>query len=624
DEDVLQAAALLDRDERGRASFLVMDRITTGVLPSERPDSLMRYIDTREARFRDVALLLLGNTVLADSLEEAIRLSRQEPRVHFVTRDGQWVQRGTIVHAGAADTPPSAFSGRLERREQLEQVRRDLSIADADLEHARCAAEEAKQRLEAVSLDADREVLRNAERKLAESEKEEARASYEVETARRRSADFDTRLGDIALELTALRQNIDQERSTLSTLEQEIERLAHRRTEAEKVLETAESSAREVSRQYNEAHVAAIQARNRYDNLVRDADRIRAALQSIEERRTERLRQQGVLEMRITQWQDEADAARERLTELSGSEEPRQQAVRDALKDVDDTRKRLTEIEQRLKAVRHAREEHMRRENALAVSHAEVSTRLEDLVRSVQDDFELDLATDRLAVEEIEEEEARHEVTELRSRIRSLGAVNELALESYEAEKERLSFLEEQQRDLESAEQTLLETIKELNTTAANRFQETFGAIQQSFSRLFKDLFGEDASAELVLEDSSDPLESAIEITARPRGKRPSTIAQLSGGEKTLTAIALLFAIYLVKPSPFCILDEVDAPLDDANVERFMQLIRSFSRDTQFILVTHNKRTMEAADRLYGITMQEQGVSKLVGVRFEEAAAMVD
>ena len=138
--------------------------------------------------------------------------------------------------------------------------------------------------------------------------------------------------------------------------------------------------------------------------------------------------------------------------------------------------------------------------------------------------------------------------------------------------------------------------------------------------QLFVELFGETAIGDISLQDECDPLESDVLILAKPVGKKPSVLAQLSGGEKTLTAIALLFAIYLVKPSPFCILDEVDAPLDDANVDRFMHLIRTFSKSTQFVLVTHNKRTMEAADRLYGITMQEQGVSKLVSVKFEEEA----
>jgi len=219
-------------------------------------------------------------------------------------------------------------------------------------------------------------------------------------------------------------------------------------------------------------------------------------------------------------------------------------------------------------------------------------------------------------------EESEREVQSLRSKIRRLGDVNPLALEEYEEEKERLDFLTEQQEDLEEAEQTLLETIEEINATAAERFFDTFDQIKDSFSEIFTELFGAGASAELMLEDADDPLDSAIDVIAQPKGKRPVTLEQLSSGEKTLTAIALLFSIYLVKPSPFCILDEVDAPLDDANVERFMSLIRRFEDDTQFILVTHNQRTMALADRMYGVTMEEQGVSKLVGVQFDEAVEM--
>jgi chromosome segregation protein len=205
-----------------------------------------------------------------------------------------------------------------------------------------------------------------------------------------------------------------------------------------------------------------------------------------------------------------------------------------------------------------------------------------------------------------------------------MGPINELALEEYAHEQERFDFLSQQLADLTEAERTLLTTIDEINTTASTRFMATFEAIRGNFSALFADLFGNETSAEVILEDPTDPLESAIEVMARPRGKRPSVLAQLSGGEKTLTAIALLFAIYLVKPSPFCILDEVDAPLDDANIGRFMQIIRKFSTSTQFILVTHNKRTMEAADRMYGVTMQEQGVSNLVGVKFEDVRETAD
>jgi chromosome segregation protein len=178
-----------------------------------------------------------------------------------------------------------------------------------------------------------------------------------------------------------------------------------------------------------------------------------------------------------------------------------------------------------------------------------------------------------------------------------------------------------QQSDLEQAEETLLNTIDEINATASARFEETYDSIQKNFSRLFQELFGEGAAASLELTDPSDPLESPVEIIARPQGKKNVTISQLSGGEKALTATALLFAIYLVKASPFCILDEVDAPLDDANVGRFMNMLRDFSDTTQFVLVTHNKLTMEAADRMYGVTMEKEGVSKIVSVTFDEDAA---
>ena len=289
-----------------------------------------------------------------------------------------------------------------------------------------------------------------------------------------------------------------------------------------------------------------------------------------------------------------------------------------------ETRVDISDIESVLRDLRRRREQTQRDENMLAVREAELQTRTENLLSTISLDFDVDLSKDRVTVpDDLDPEAARSEVQELRGKLRYLGPVNELALEAFDEERERLDFLRAQLKDLEAAEATLLETIDEINTTASERFRTTFEAIRANFSGLFSKLFGEEATADIVLEAPDDPLESTIEIMAKPRGKRPSVLAQLSGGEKTLTAIALLFAIYLVKPSPFCILDEVDAPLDDPNVDRFMSLIRTFADTTQFILVTHNKRTMEGADRMYGITMQEQGVSRLVGVRFDTELAPV-
>jgi chromosome segregation protein len=188
-----------------------------------------------------------------------------------------------------------------------------------------------------------------------------------------------------------------------------------------------------------------------------------------------------------------------------------------------------------------------------------------------------------------------------------------MALEEYDKENQRFIFYTEQINDLNGARDSLLTTILEVNTKAQELLEATFNQVRVNFKDLFKTLFNEEGECDITLE-GENILEADLKIWAKPPGKKPHSIDMLSGGEKTLTAIALLFAIYLVKPSPFCILDEVDAPLDDSNVGRFVNLIKRFSNNTQFLIVTHNKRTMEAADYLYGITQQEEGISKVVSV----------
>ncbi len=215
---------------------------------------------------------------------------------------------------------------------------------------------------------------------------------------------------------------------------------------------------------------------------------------------------------------------------------------------------------------------------------------------------------------------SKSEVATLKEKLNAIGTVNFEALEQFEAESKRLDFYEKQVADLTESQKTLQDTIEEINQTAERNFNETFDKIRDNFKYLFTKLFDEEGFADIKLGDGN-PLEADISITAKPPGKKPHSIEMLSGGEKTLTAIALLFAIYMVKPSPFCILDEVDAPLDDANIGRFISMIRQFSDETQFLIVTHNKKTMEAADTLYGITQQETGISKIVSVRLGEMNA---
>lgn len=203
-----------------------------------------------------------------------------------------------------------------------------------------------------------------------------------------------------------------------------------------------------------------------------------------------------------------------------------------------------------------------------------------------------------------------------KKRLENLGEVNPTAIEAFEEMRKRYEFIVEQKDDLVNAKESLLQTIAEVETTANQKFLDTFNQVRENFHKVFKALFTEDDHCDLVLDNADNLAETGIDIIAKPKGKRPASIGQLSGGERTLTATALLFAIYLIKPAPFCILDEVDAPLDDANVSKFTKMIREFSENSQFIIVTHNKTTMSTVDVIYGVTMQEPGVSKLVNVDF--------
>jgi chromosome segregation protein len=234
----------------------------------------------------------------------------------------------------------------------------------------------------------------------------------------------------------------------------------------------------------------------------------------------------------------------------------------------------------------------------------------------VEFNIELDDVLKQERTTELSIADLQAETDKLKKRIDNLGEVNPMAVEAFREMKGRYDFIQEQKGDLNDARESLLKTIEEVESTANQKFLDTFERVKENFVNVFHALFTQDDMCDMKLVDPSNPAETTIEIYAQPKGKKPSTITQLSGGEKTLTSAAFLFAIYLIKPAPFCILDEVDAPLDDANVGKFTNMIRQFSDNSQFIIVTHNKQTMASVDVIYGVTMQEAGVSKLVPVDF--------
>ena len=275
---------------------------------------------------------------------------------------------------------------------------------------------------------------------------------------------------------------------------------------------------------------------------------------------------------------------------------------------------KILHLENQIKKYRKQHDSSLERTKQLELHIQENKMKSEVIRDRMKEEYNVDISIG-IPFEGIDVEKYEQTIESLKYKINQLGQVNPLAVNEYDTESKRLDFYQKQYDDLDQAIDSLQKTIDKINLTARKQFKDTFGQIKNNFEKVFSSFFV-NGEGSLELEEGVDPLEADIDIFVRPKGKRVQTLNLLSGGEKTLTAISLLFAIYLVKPSPFCILDEIDAPLDDVNIKRFTDALQNFANDTQFIVITHNKRTMEAADTLYGVTMEEEGLSKLVSVKF--------
>jgi len=625
EQDAEDALAQLHAADAGRATFLALNRIPVrvGAERSPTPRGTVPVLTLARAatpRHESLLRLLFTNVFVAPSLAEARALRAEFPAARFVTSAGEWTSAMGVTHGGSARVPtPASRLGLVERRDRteraLEGAQAVLLSAEARNTVARIAAESAAAALASAESEA----------RSARGRRDDAQALAASRAATRTALEDARRRAEArAAELAGTIDDADPEElsATARARDAAFAAAAQARDDAEAAADNAYGARRAADAAHAEGRLALAAARAAAEAVARERERVVRMTDDLARREAERAQESERLRASLG-GADLAEAERgARLEGARAGAAPLREALDAAEAAHLDARAAVSAAEEGLRELRRARDAAVERQTGAEVRLAEARARLDALEERLQEDHGVTLSDaaarlDELTVAgEFEVEKARTELPRLREAVRSLGAVNALALEEFDEEKTRLDSLRTQRDDLREAEATLRDTISEINRTAAERFGETFEQVREAFQGLFRDLFGETAQADLALE-GDDPLEAPIEIFAQPRGKRPSTISQLSGGEKALTAIALLFAIYLVKPSPFCILDEVDAPLDDTNVERFMRLIRQFEDRTQFILVTHNKLTMEAADRLYGITMPEPGVSRLVGVRFD-------
>jgi len=611
-EEGLQAIHLLDDNKKGKANFFLQDKLTNFEM-QHQPVGTIPALSVVEidSKYANLAKHLLGNVFIAEN-EDALKNSNGAV---VLEKTGKYVKGKYSLTGGSV----GLFEGKkIGRAKNLEKLIEEIITQE--------------------------EVV--------------GKLKLTIQTHHNEVITFNEQLKENAIKL--IQQNINNLTNHVFSLQNKIENLNHleeistaRIIELQKQLEknhTDISSTREILNEFNIQIKELIEKMQliEQDYTTAEVD-YNLATATFNDSNLQFIKQQS----KINSLKQEFEFKTNQLNDLKVQIESSDSQLNEASANITITAEQLKELEAIVITMLHLKETdenalnqadqlYYNLRNALSEKETEIKSKhkskegIDTLLNEIKDnltDLKLQLAgmKERLNVEfkvdldviiieprttDTPLEELREKNERQRKRLENIGEINPTAIEAYTEMKKRYDFILEQKNDLVTARESLMLTIKEVEATANQQFLDTFNKVRENFQKVFQALFTEDDTADMIMVDPENLADTAIDIVAKPKGKRPSSIGQLSGGEKTLTATALLFAIYLIKPAPFCILDEVDAPLDDANVGKFTQMIKKFSENSQFIIVTHNKMTMSAVDVIYGVTMQEPGVSKLVPVDF--------
>jgi chromosome segregation protein len=613
-QDAVRASHILKDQKKGRATFIPLAELSDSYTVA--PESICHHIRTEE-QFRAVAQLLTGSVMLTESVEEATPLPDQITSA--VTPDGDLITSNRFYKSGSKNKQAGI---RLGINDKLEKLQKCLDEHTAAFEKAEGELLEIEEQLRELNPETIRHAMKESQQEARKLEQEISRYQSGIQVYQKNISDLTNRKENISENEDRAAEQLDSLQPEQKELQEKIIELTDRQNEKKERLESLEEERAIAQNRYNDAQLKHQDVKNRAQNLEKEIERAERGIESIQNRLESRQKMMEESAGKIESYKDSIEQTEKQLEQSREQKIAADQMLSEAEEAAAKQRGEIKEITDDLKELRRNKEVNTELVHHLTMAREKFELQAQTLSDYVWETYGIlmDQLTEELP-EEMSPDEAKQRISWLKQKLNRIGEVNHLAIDEYEEEKERLDFYEEQIEDLQKAENEMRETIDEINRTATERFNKTFEQIRVNFQSVFHTLFEEDDNCDLIIEqDVVDPLEAKIEIKANPRGKRPSSISQLSGGEKTLTAIALLFAIYLVKPSPFCVLDEVDAPLDDANIERFASMIRSFADDTQFIIITHNKKTMSKAEMMYGVTMPETGISRLVGVKLDEVA----
>lgn len=614
-QEGLQAVHLLDENKKGKANFFLLDKVNDGAagISSHQLEGAIPALSVVEVdeKYRMLAEHLLGNVFIADS-EDALQNSNG---FVVIEKHGKYVKGKYSLTGGSVGLIEGKKIGRAKNLEKLQD---EIAAQDAIVEALRAEIQARHNEVIAFNEDLRETAVRETEREIQQLTNETYSLHNKLENLHSMQTNSQHRLEELNLQMQQTLSSVEGVRNQLTEYNEQLQANSAKLAEADEAFKVTEADYNEATRQYNEFNLNVTKQQSKISGLRQELDFKNNQLSDLRQQIENNTNQLADTGSNIEQSAQSLKDIEEALLELMRRKDEEEQSLNEADQAYYNFRNQLSEKES---AIRHQVKEKEQIEyllaaikdklNELKLQLAGMKERLNVEFRINLEDILGEARTGEIAVEELQEKADR-----MKKRLENLGEVNPTAIEAFTEMKKRYDFIVEQKTDLVNAKDSLLKTIEEVEATANQKFLETFNQVRENFQKVFKTLFTEDDQADLVLEDPENLADSGIDVIAKPKGKRPSSLTQLSGGERTLTATALLFAIYLIKPAPFCILDEVDAPLDDANVGKFTNMIRQFSDNSQFIIVTHNKMTMSTVDVIYGVTMQEPGVSKLVSVDF--------
>jgi chromosome segregation protein len=615
--EAFKAVQLLDHNNKGKANFFMLDQVN-GINHTlhSAPAGTVPALDvvTIDEKYKQLGKYLLGNVYIAQS-DEVLHNSQPENGVILIDPKGK-MNRGRLTLGGGS---VGLFEGKkLGRAKNLEKMAKEITGMEATTTQLRESVTQMQTQIAAYNNDLKDEPIEQAKTRINQLNNQLFSVTHRIESLGQQNESGRKRLADLEQNLHTTQHNISDTRNELDELNTKLDALQTKINEAESSFVQAEQQYNQANQQYNNQNLQFTRQQSKMEGLKQELAFRSNQLTDLQNQVTTSNQQLAETKVQLEENQAKLAEIEGKLLDFYRRKEVDEKELNIKDQEYYSLRNILGAKESELNQKRRSKEQAEQVLNGIKDKLNEMKLRLASMKERLSVEFRvnLDAILDESRTTDTPVEELNANAERLKKRLENMGEVNPTAIEAYEEMKKRYDFIVEQKDDLVNAKESLLATIEEVENTANAKFKETFEKVRENFINVFHALFTPEDHCDLKLVDPDNLADTTIEIYAQPKGKRPAAITQLSGGEKTLTSTAFLFAIYLIKPAPFCILDEVDAPLDDANVGKFTNMIRKFSDNSQFIIVTHNKQTMASVDVIYGVTMQEPGVSKLVPVDF--------